>query len=781
MNLRAFHRQRPVVCLALSFGAGVLIGGHMLGQGFLLPLIGLLISFLFCLALFFRCGPLIAGLCFFFLFVGMIRAQLAVNPSLPPEGKYVMSARVEGMAERREEDGRIKAVLRDVHMTDSQGTGYHADAAYWTYYPAKDAPLPLDGQEVEMEATLYHPLARQNPYGFNFRLYLLQRGITVGVSGARELQIAQNGHDDHASPWIRARMWLSKLYEEAVGEGSELIRALLWGDRSGLGDETEQDFKDAGITHVLSVSGLHVSILAGAFLFLLNVLSMPPKWRFIVVVAALAIYCRLLDFAAPVLRSAIMSTVLMAGSLYKERSDPLTSLSIAFILILALRPLDLFHAGFQLSFLAVLSILTLGDSLSNRYNKLWEGKRRRRKLDQTVSGLQATISATAFTIPVMANTFHRISLGGLLFSPIACLFVGVLMIYGLAMMPIAIVWMPLAQFLSVPLSFLSVLFVKLTDAAALLPFSNIMVGSMGTVSMGLCFIALMLCTRYVRAGRWPRRLAGVVLSVLIMTALPVFERRADMSLVRYTLFSSGSADAAVIEDGPKTYVIDCAEHGGDLSSYLLSKGRAIDILFVSHLHRDHIGGLIQLMEQGVNIRQIVLPEGAEKTAVSDDSHKILDMAKNEGIPIYHAALGDSFEGERVKFDVLWPVYGKMYPGLDANHHSMALRVNLDGVTLLTAGDLTQEYEMYSAVPAQVLKLAHHGAKGSTSVDYLCAVSPQLALLTANRARMQYTAAALKRLDALDIPLWGTEDGYAVIIKVMPQEELSIQHYHDRGI
>ena len=711
----------------------------------------------------------------------MVRAQVAVNPFLPSEGKYHITAAVAGVAERREDDGRVKSVLRDLEIEDEQAKRYRIRSAYWTYYPSKDAALPLDGQRINMTASVYHPLGRQNPQGFNFRLYLLQRGITIGVSGAKDLMFSPGDQTVPSDPWLRARIWLSDLYDEAIGEGSELIRALLWGDRGGLGDEVEENFRNTGITHVLSVSGLHVSILAGALLFLLGAAGMPPRSRFVVVMIALALYCRLLDFEAPVLRSAVMSAVLLGARLYDERSDPLTSLSVAMMVILAFRPLDLFHVGFQLSFLAVLGMFTLGDRLNDLYGKAMRHRKRNRHVDKGVAALQVTVSATAFTAPVMINTFHGFSLVGILFSPIACLIVGVLMVYGMAIMPIAILWMPLAQLLAVPLSWGSRLFIGLTEAIASLPFPDVRSASLGGAGLALCYTALLLCTRYVRIRKPLFRLAAAALAASLMIGLSYYSRQMDRRDVRYTLFSSGSADAAVIEDGRMTYVIDTAEHGGDLSSYLKSKGRDVDILFISHLHNDHIGGLKELMEQRVTIRQIVLPAHAEETKRSDDSHDILRLAKEAGIPVRYAAKGDRFEGERVKLDVLWPIYGKMYPGMDANHNSLALLVDLNGLTLLTAGDLTQEYEMYSAVPAQVLKIAHHGAKGSTSPGYLQTVSPQMALLTANSARMQYAASALKKLSAMSVPVWGTQEGRAVIMTISKPGSVSIQHYKDRGI
>ena len=752
-----------------------------MGLSFLLPAAGLTSSVLLVAFLLYSRKPLLLGLCFLLFFSGMARAQTAVNPVLPPEGKYHISAAVSGLAERREDDGRVKTLLRDVEIEDEQAKRYHIKSAYWTYYPSKDAPLPLDGQRINMTASVYHPLGRQNPQGFNFRLYLLQRGITLGVSGAKDLMLTPVDQKIASDPWLRARIWLGDLYDKAIGEGSELIRALLWGDRGGLGDEVEGSFRATGITHVLSVSGLHVSILAGALLYLLAAAGMPPRQRFIVVVAALALYCRLLNFEAPVLRSAVMSAVLLGARLYDERSDPLTSLSVAMMVILAWRPLDLFHVGFQLSFLAVLGMFTLGDRLNDMYGKVMRHRKRNCHADKSVAALQATVSATAFTAPVMINTFHGFSLIGILFSPIACLIIGILMLYGMAIMPFALLWMPLAQFLAMPLSWGSQLFIQLTDAVASLPFPAVRSASLGGVGLVLCYAALLLCTRYVRVKKRLLRLTAIALTVAVMTGLSLYSQQMDKRDVRYTLFSSGNADAAVIEDGRQTFVIDAAEQGGDLCSYLRSKGRDIDILFISHLHNDHIGGLRELLEQRVTIRQIVLPAHAQATQKSDDSHDILRMAKEAGIPVRYAAKGDRFEGERVKLDVLWPIYGKMYPGMDANHNSLALLVDLNGLSLLTAGDLTQEYEMYSALPAQVLKVAHHGAKGSTSPGYLKAVSPKLALLTASSARMQYASAAMKRLDAMGIPVWGTQEGRAVIMTIPSPDSVSIQHYKDRGI
>ena len=188
MNPKAFHRQRPLVCMALFFGVGVCIGAYWGELPLWLPLVGVsLAAFVLAVSIAYHQQTLIYAVCFLALFIGIYRAHWAANPVLPSEGKVQVSARVSGLSERREADGRVKAVLKQVIVQDNAGQTHHLPAAYWTYYPERDAPLPVDGQRVTMESQLYHPMGQQNPYGFDFRTYLLQRGIPVGLSGARQL------------------------------------------------------------------------------------------------------------------------------------------------------------------------------------------------------------------------------------------------------------------------------------------------------------------------------------------------------------------------------------------------------------------------------------------------------------------------------------------------------------------------------------------------------------------------------------------------------------------
>lgn len=776
-NKRAFHIQRPLVCIALFFGLGIYIGRYWQKELLWLPFIGLGCALMLLTYLFLYKRPTVLGIGFVLLFLGMIHSFAFSHPYLPPEGTYLIEARVSGELESRAEDGRIRAILADLKMVDEQGEVFTSKSAYWTFYPSKDKILPLDGQTINMISTLYHPMGRQNPYGFDFQLYLLQKGVGVGLSGAKDLKVDLDPATTIKNPWLTARKYLSSLYDDALAGKGELIKTMLLGDSSALADEVKQNFRDAGIAHVLAVSGLHVSILTLVFLFFLSFLGIPDKLRFGLIAVFLTLYCFLLGFNAPVFRSSLMSLIILSGALCHQRSDPLTSLAAAFILILAIRPLDLFSAGFQLSFMAVLGIFTLGDQMQALYIRSRKLKRSNSLYNKLVYAFQITLAASIFTSPIVLSVFHHFSFAGILFSPFACLSVSVLMVYGLFILPFAVIWMPLAKILAIPLTFLITLFTSITRNVANLPLASIKTSAPGMFLILTMMFMLILCTRYIKIGFKRRKV--LFSSALILMILLNITPKTDN--VRYILFSSGNADAAVIEDGRSTYVIDTAEHGGDLSSYLLSKGRTIDQLFISHMHRDHIGGLKQLVEQGVQIKELVLPQDALQTNSADGSIEILKFALSREIPLRYVSKGDEFGSARVSIKVLWPIKDKIYPNMNPNHYSMTLSIDLNGISLLTAGDLTGEYEHYSAQIAQVLKLSHHGAKGSTLPDYLKTVSPQLALLSANSNRLPLASAVMSRLSEQSIPMWGTHSGRAIILTVKDNGESTIEHFHERGL
>ncbi len=761
MKDRSFHRQRPLPILAAGYALGVITGTQWKDFSPLLPIAGMIAALAALILLRGHGSMRFLSVAFAFMFLGILLAGNAAHPSLPEEGVYQVTARVSGESERRESDGRVTALLKDVTLAGEDGVGHRIGSAHWTYYPSEESPLPLDGQKASFTGSLYHPQGQVNPYGFDFRMFLLQRGVAAGISGARDLSFSPAESSAPQSPWLRMRQGIAARLDSLFQDGSGLAKALLLGVREGLSEKTVADFRDAGIAHVLAVSGLHVSLLMAVVFLFLRLLRLPPAAVFGLIAAFLAIYCRLLDFAPSVVRASVLTLLILLGRVLRRRADPLTGLSFAFLLILLFRPLDLFNVGFQLSFLAVLGIITLGDRLNFQAGRSGRFERLPRPVKGIIQSYFVTVSASAMTALPLLNTFHRLSPIGLIISPPAVSMIGLLMAGYIFPLLVSLVSMPAAQFLSWPTLMLSRAYGSGIGSAAGLPGAVLTLPSLPVFPAMVLFALMMLLTRYVRLKRTARTL-GIIGATLILS-LSFLPKKQDA--VRYVQLSAGNADSAVIFDGPATWAIDTGEHGGDLASLLLSQGRTLDRLFLTHLHGDHAGGLRQLLDNRVVIREVLLPYGAEMAELTDSSLLLLREAQAAGIRVTALAAGDTLSSERVSAEVFWPVRGALYPGLEPNKGSLVMRLDLDGVSLLSSGDIGSDYAKYAMRPAQVLKVPHHGSNADNKIGMLGTVSPQLALISAAGKQPDRYKAALERLDGIGAAILVTGERGAVTLRV----------------
>lgn len=229
-------------------------------------------------------------------------------------------------------------------------------------------------------------------------------------------------------------------------------------------------------------------------------------------------------------------------------------------------------------------------------------------------------------------------------------------------------------------------------------------------------------------GSFLRRLAAAALVIAVTACFAWLDRPCE---VRYIQLSAGQADSALLLDDEKTILIDCGADGGYALDYLMDENRDIDALIITHLHLDHIGGVKQLLDSPVEIRHVYLPLNAERQRADEDALILLEQIRSAGIPVTELASGDELRYNKVSLRTLWPLREHARTGHPANEMPLVLSIDLDGYIILNASDLEGIYENYCAIPADVLKVAHHGSVSSTSMEYLRFVSPQFALISAS--------------------------------------------------
>ncbi len=761
MREGSFLWQRPLVCCAAVLALGILAGQAWAGFAVLYPALGLLLGLLaFCLSRWNKASRLISA-CLAFLMLGILLGGFSKGGKLPYEGSYRVSGQVVSESKWSQDGQRVVAHLTNTRLHTQEGQEFKAGLAYWTYYAKIEEPLPQDGQSVDFLGQVYHPKGQVNPFGFDFKGYLQQRGIYIGITGNEGLKLSPQLPEGPKNPVLRLRQALEKRLDALFTSQSGLAKALLIGVKDDLQEEVTKGFKAAGIAHVLAVSGLHVGFLVAGLLLVLRPLNLSPKIRLLVLSVLLLAYCFLLDFAPSVVRASLLAVLLLLGKATRRRVDPLTSLAAAFLLILLLRPSDLFNLGFQLSFLAVLGIITLGD----RFNQLLLRWERFATLPSFVQGIfkayAITLAASLFTLVPLVNAFHQFSLIGLLFSPLAIALIGFLMAGFAVLLLLSFVSLPLALFFTPPVIFYAASYEALVAFFTSLPLATISLPYIHLMPALAFYLSLWLMSRYAKIKGRRAALAIGALAALCLLALGLTRD----SRVSYIQLSNGFADSAVIMDREKTFVLDTGESSGDLTNLLLSLGREVDHLIITHLHEDHAGGLTKLIDAGVVIHQVYLPQGALLPRDLDSTQDTLALCEAAGIPVATLKRGDFLTSDRVSVKVLWPYRDAVYPGLSANDTAMVTLWDLDGLTLLNTSDLSARYAAYALAPAQVLKVAHHGSKADNNRDLLDLVSPQLAIITADDFREERYQNTARTLDQLGARLLITGESGAVTLKV----------------
>ena len=640
-----------------------------------------------------------------------------------------------------------------------------------------------------MTGYVYHPGGKSGEPRMDFRLWMRQKGYAFGVS-VYEAPLVENTAADAPvrDAAFRVRQVFSAAFERTMGPNGRIAMALLFGQRDGLTDEEYAAFQDLGIAHVMSVSGLHVGLVGGMLMLVLDRFSIKRRTRLFILSFFLLDYCALTGFSAASVRAAVMLVCAALGRLFLRRGDRITTLAAAMLTVLVIDPLSALSAGFVLSFSAMLGIILYGPPVQEGLERLWPQpdvniqlrtpKARLARLQQHVKSL-LTLSLTAqlgVLLPTM-RYFHQLPLYGILVNLLIVPLVGSVLVPVYAAALFCSLFPFIGSIVGSGASILTDVLLWLVELLSRLPYAAIRTPAPPViVCIGLGAALVMLSRRV--PGRLRIRIMAAALTAAIALGGWALQKPADL---RYIQLDVGQADAAILMDGNKTIVIDTGVDGAAVVDYLLHENRDVDALILTHLHIDHAGGAEAILESSINVSHIYLPVHAQKQQLDEELAALYDRLLASGVPVTALASGDELRYNRSGIRVLWPEQETVRSGHDANDYPLALAIDLDGFTLLAASDLTGLYERHAAVPADILKVAHHGSSDSTYDDFLDFVSPQYALLTVSGGSQSLPGAStLERLSEHSIRAFRTDECGDITLSVQ-NGQLTITPYKERTL
>ncbi len=503
-----------------------------------------------------------------------------------------------------------------------------------------------------------------------------------------------------------------------------VVAAMAIGDRTGCDPEMRRDFSDAGLSHLLAVSGQHLSIVASLFTVVLGGLfariscirdrAGQRRPAALLALALVFLYTLLVGAPPSAVRAAIMVAVMLAGTLIDRRREAWSALALAAILMIARDPPVLGSLSFQLSFAAVAGLLALDRPLEARL-----ALRRRPRLVRGIASIMITsLAATAGTAPILAYRFGRISAIGLVANVPAAPLVGLLLLpLSLLGSLAAVVFEPMGRPLLSAAGFAAEALIRLARIAASAPFATWSASPLETVLLIAALSAELLGRRRrlallcgltlavaVGADRWPAGATGE----LVMTALPVGQGTA-------VLIETPEGPRMLVDTGPP----DTAERV--LLPYLNARRiDHLDLVVLSHPHADHTGGFAPLARRVAIDR--VWTNGDRREALPDLSGRDARTV---------TATVTELGGIRVEVLHAEP------HAVSVNDGSIVLRLSYRGRAILLAGDAERsaEREMLASgrdLSADVLVVGHHGSATSSSEAFLERVHPSIAVVPVGR-------------------------------------------------
>jgi competence protein ComEC len=312
--------------------------------------------------------------------------------------------------------------------------------------PSKARGKQSHKKEIASSLTSFAPRndkaknVRNNNSNFNYKQYLENQNI-FAIINASEKNITLLSHNYKSNPILRyAYLVREKLknqfLEKMPLESGAFLRAILLGDRSELPKKLNESFRNSGTMHILAISGLNVALIAAAFLYFFRLLRINRKIYYTLTMILLVFLMPLTGSSASVVRAAIMCIVFLTGILLGRPVDPYNTLGAAAFFILAINPKDIFDIGFQLSFIAVLSMVYLTPKLMRLVKKNWNFYVRRYLLEP----LAVSISATLGTFPFILYYFRMAVPISIVSNILIVPLMFVLMIGGMCF--IALGWLP---------------------------------------------------------------------------------------------------------------------------------------------------------------------------------------------------------------------------------------------------------------------------------------------------------------------------------------------------
>ena len=761
--------DRHLVLITQAYIAGIVLGRFWMTGSVhfywltLLFLLILAVLFLFRLTTFFK-----GGLLFFVAFAGAFSFYYAL---MPAENSILHHADIhlyiEGtVVEEPVIDQDYVTYQLQVETIETREGRKLADGRLLVKIYGQENPVFQYGDRLRLRSAIIEPKGLRNPGGFDYRFFLRSQGIDALVY-PNILQVDRLGTGKVnllAGSAINLRQQMITFIEKTLpAPSSDLLTAILFGQRAQLPAAVEENFRKAGAGHLMAVSGLHVGLVAAMIIGLFGRLRYQGYIPLILAIFIVFAYAYLTGMRPSALRAAIMISMVMGAVLLERDNDLPTAVAVAALATLFINPLLLLTVGFQLSYAATLALIYLYRPLDHFLKTLHFPPLIR-------SPLVITLAAQIGVLPLSVYYFHHLPAGALLFNllflPLIAFVVGLGLsgaLLGLlipylgelllwASRPLLELMLFISGFSSIPGFYLALspprdvtlITIYLIFTVFLLSYYSWEKRFAAGGNFSYVSFLRVGAGSFVQQNPWLKRAAlplALVVVIIFVWAGVLVPGQKDLQI---TFIDVGQGASALVEmpcgvnvlidaGGEPAYSADPGVIGERVVlPYLRYRGiREIDLVVITHPHEDHFGGFLHLVEQ-IPIGSILI-----SPASGDSLHymNLLNKAAETEIPVEVATAGQSWRcGSDLQLDILSPPAGLVRgDGSELNNNSLVLLLHYKEVKVLFTGDIEDAavidlLSRYPDLKADFLQVPHHGGKLPSIGKLLEIVQPDLAVI-----------------------------------------------------
>lgn len=662
------------------------------------------------------------------------------------------------------------------------------------------------GDMIQVYGVYSEPSKQRNYGGFNYQEYLKTKKI-CGIIEISHLTLLEDSKANCLmmianNISLRIKNNIDKVFDK---EKSGIIKGILLGDTSNIEEQIKDNFRIASMSHILAISGMHISyIIIGITKVLKRKIG--KRNTKIMVIAILITYMFITGCSASVIRATIMGIILIISGLVYRKNDIWTSMSISLFIILIYNPYLIIDIGLQLSYLGTIGIIIFNSMIFKMLDNIKIKKKRYKKEESKVLKkikeiLSIGISAQIIILPVMLYHFNIYGPYFIISNFLISIIIGPIIILGFIFCMVSLVSITGANILKIFLD-IGIQILILISKISNLPFSKIYIPTPSIINICTYLIALIV-TKYLyfiyhtktmtTTQRRVRNLIALLkykiylkkrkyfkILIIFICVILCFNSNLIPRKLKIYFIDVGQGDSTfIVTPRNKTILIDGG--GSELGKfdvgknilipYILDRGyNKIDYIFVSHFDSDHVGGILSIMQE-LEIKNAIISEQGED---SENYKKFLELVNEKNIKLIIVKKGDKIKIEdKVFFKILWPQNEKINENI-LNNNSIVMKLVYNNFSMLFTGDIeaVAEREILKVVDnkelrANILKVAHHGSKTSSTEEFLRVVKPQITIIGVGKNNNfgHPNEEVLKRLENIHCKIYRTDEMGEVVFGI----------------